>query len=170
VETQQNAWCPPNFEMIGLAMAMKMQTKRHLLSSRCVSFKNTFLASPRSPPFFEDKSPAFIHSLFQQGNGTNNNPKGQAKKIPYAGTPREGNGRAAKYTQTRLHRIDGFRPFGRSMAMLQFCMTTANFGNQNRNPFSIKSSVRHILCFIPSSSFFSPPLKKKYVQPAGRRS
>ena len=103
------AWCPPNFEMIGLAMAMKMQTKRHLLSSRCVSFKNTFLASPRSPPFFEDKSPAFIHSLFQQGNGTNNNPKGQAKKIPYAGTPREGNGRAAKYTQTRLHRIDGFR-------------------------------------------------------------
>ena len=74
------AWCPPNFEMIGLAMAMKMQTKRHLLSSRCVSFKNTFLASPRSPPFFEDKSPASIHSLFQQGNGTNNNPKRQAKK------------------------------------------------------------------------------------------
>jgi len=39
VEKQQHAWWPPNFEMIGLAwrLDMKMQTKRHLLSSRCLS-------------------------------------------------------------------------------------------------------------------------------------
>lgn len=136
--------CPLNFfEVIGLA-----QAKRRLLSSRvAVSFKNTFLASPRPPHGISQKKYHMLAATLRLRRGGEN-------------------GHVTKRTRTRARASShGFRrPFDRPCCCSMvyacvcfFCMSTANFYRIKIETPSIESNVHHALSLMFHSILLSPP-------------
>jgi hypothetical protein len=142
--------CPLNFfEVIGLA-----QAKRRLLSSRvAVSFKNTFLASPRPPHGISQKKYHMLAGTLRLRRGG----EGRMDMWPNAREHAHAHRRMASAVHSIVLAVAAW-----CVCVFFFCMSTANFYGIKIETPSIESSVHHALCFIPSSFHLPTPTHLNY--------